>query len=151
MTPDCPLIEISGTPFERGVMYGKKARGRIILGVTHYTKQLRENAFGADELGVIVKKILPYIEAFGTQLVDEMRGIVSGAEIAFKDIALLYARTEILQLAALRAGKTEIDEEPDSYTGVVILPAATRARSLIHAQNWDWKHEFAETAVVLRA
>jgi isopenicillin-N N-acyltransferase-like protein len=31
----------------------------------------------------------------------------------------------------------------------VALPAATHSRTLIHAQNWDWKVECAETAVVL--
>jgi isopenicillin-N N-acyltransferase-like protein len=30
------------------------------------------------------------------------------------------------------------------------MPEATAARRLIHAQNWDWKAECAETAVVLR-
>ena len=41
-------------------------------------------------------------------------------------------------------------EPPDGCTGVVALPGATREGRLIHAQNWDWKVECAETAVVLR-
>lgn len=131
-------------------MYGNKARERIVLGVAHYTKQLSENAFGSGELGAIVKQILPQIEAFDMQLMDEMRGIASGAEIPFEQIVLLNARTEILQFAALRASMAKIDKEPDGCTGVVVLPAATRDRRLIHAQNWDWKYECAETVVVLR-
>ena len=38
----------------------------------------------------------------------------------------------------------------DACTGVVALPSATRDGRLIHAQNWDWKAECAETAVVLK-
>src|SRR3546814_87794 len=41
-------------------------------------------------------------------------------------------------------------EDPDGCTGLVALPGATAAGRLIHAQNWDWKAECAETAVVLR-
>src|SRR5262249_57371188 len=38
----------------------------------------------------------------------------------------------------------------EACTGVVVLPEAAKGRRLIHAQNWDWKVECAETAVVLR-
>lgn len=131
-------------------MYGKKARDRIVLGVAHYTRQLQQSAFGSAELGAVVRKLLPHIEAFDTHLVEEMRGIASGAEIAFEEIVLLNARTEILQLAAREAGKSGFDKEPDGCTGVVALPAATRTGRLIHAQNWDWKYECAETAIILR-
>ncbi len=41
-------------------------------------------------------------------------------------------------------------EDPDGCTGVVVLPQATGSGRLIHAQNWDWKRECAETAVVLK-
>ena len=41
MVPDCPLIEISGPPRERGRSYGLQARQRIQLGIGHYAKQLR--------------------------------------------------------------------------------------------------------------
>ena len=67
------------------------------------------------------------------------------------DIALLNARTEILKLAKpeIRA-RLKTPDEPDGCTGVVVLPQASGAGRLIHAQNWDWKRECAETAVVLK-
>ena len=37
----------------------------------------------------------------------------------------------------------------DGCTGLVALPGATAGKRLIHAQNWDWKAECAETAIVL--
>jgi isopenicillin-N N-acyltransferase-like protein len=58
---------------------------------------------------------------------------------------LLNARTEILKLTN-RAG----EDDPDGCTGIVVLPKAIKAGRLIHAQNWDWKRECAETAVVLK-
>src|SRR6202007_2163302 len=33
---------------------------------------------------------------------------------------------------------------------VVVLPEAAQSSCLVHAQNWDWKRECTETAVVLR-
>ena len=63
----------------------------------------------------------------------------------FEDVVLLNARTEILKLAE-RSG----EDDPDGCTGIVVLPQATKAGRLIHAQNWDWKRECAETAVVLK-
>jgi isopenicillin-N N-acyltransferase-like protein len=41
-------------------------------------------------------------------------------------------------------------EGPDGCTGLVALSEATADHSVIHAQNWDWKAECAETSVVLR-
>ena len=80
---------------------------------------------------------------------DEQGGDAQAA--AFEDVALLNARTEILKLAKpeIRARLTA-QEDPDGCTGVVVQPQASQAGRLIHAQNWDWKRECAETAVVLK-
>jgi isopenicillin-N N-acyltransferase-like protein len=64
---------------------------------------------------------------------------------------LLNARTEILKLAEKPHLREALASkvEPDGCTGVVILPSATADGTLIHAQNWDWKAECADTGVVL--
>ncbi len=92
------------------------------------------------------------IEAFEPTYVEEMHGIAEGANVPFEDVVLLNARTEILKLAArpdLRA-RLAGEDDPDGCTGVVVLPAASKSGRLIHAQNWDWKRECVETAVVLK-
>lgn len=152
MVPACPLIEVSGPPRERGRSYGRQAASRIHLGVAHYSQQLQAQGFGSAQLNEVVAGYLPQIEAFDASYVDEMRGIAEGAELAFEQIVLLNARTEILQLAERQAngGKPFHDDDPDGCTGIVALPEATAAGRLLHAQNWDWKAECAETAVVLK-
>jgi len=151
----CPMIELSGAPFERGVSYGRQARARILKGIGHYSRQLAAQSIGPAEIRGLVADYQPVIEGFEPLYIEEMKGIAQGAEVSFEEIALLNARTEILKLASrpdLRARLTAAmaGDDPDGCTGVVVLPAATSASRLIHAQNWDWKAECAETAVVLR-
>ncbi|MEQ8816975.1 MAG: C45 family peptidase [Thalassobaculum sp.] len=152
MVEPCPLIDVSGPPRERGRQYGAQAAGRIAKGVSHYSDQLRGMGLGWPEIRALVDDYLPVIERFEPAYVDEMRGIAEGAGVPFEQIALLNARTEILKLGSrpdLRA-RLAAAEDPDGCTGVVALPGATADGRLIHAQNWDWKAECAETAVVLR-
>jgi isopenicillin-N N-acyltransferase-like protein len=147
-----PLIEISGQPRERGRQYGKATADRIRKGTAHYTSQLAGLSLGPAEVNGLVHDYLPVIEGFDPAYVEEMRGIAEGAEIAFEDVVLLNARTEVLKLAQRPDLRRRLAAavEPDGCTGLVALPEATQSGRLIHAQNWDWKKECVETAIVLR-
>jgi isopenicillin-N N-acyltransferase-like protein len=151
MVEPFPLIEISGPPRERGRQYGQKAVARIKKGTSHYFTQLKELSLDAKGVAELVRDYHPVIEAFEPSYIEEMRGIAEGADIPFEDVVLLNARTEIIKLAnpAIRA-RLKTPEDPDGCTGVVVMPQATASGRLIHAQNWDWKRECAETAVVLK-
>ncbi len=151
MVEPFPLIEISGPPHERGAQYGRLAADRIRKGASHYFAQLKELSLDASGVAELVRDYLPVIEAFEPTYIEEMHGIAEGAGVPFEDIVLLNARTEILKLAKpeIRA-RLKTPDEPDGCTGLVVLPQASGAGRLIHAQNWDWKRECAETAVVLK-
>jgi isopenicillin-N N-acyltransferase-like protein len=140
-----PLIEISGPPRERGRQYGRQAAARIRKGTSLYLTRLKELSLDSAGVLALVRDYLPAIEAFEPIYIEEMHGIAEGAGVPFEDVVLLNARTEILKLAE-RSG----EDDPDGCTGIVVLPQATKAGRLIHAQNWDWKRECAETAVVLK-
>lgn len=150
--PPCPLIELSGPPHARGVQHGQQAAARIRLGIAHYAAQIAKAGLDAPGLARLVADYVPLMERFDPTHVEEMRGIAQGADVPFEHVALLNARTEILKLAErpdLRARLAEA-AAPDGCTGVVVLPEAARDRRMIHAQNWDWKAECVDTAVVLR-
>ena len=147
-----PLIDLSGGPLERGRSYGRQARQRIHASIAHYKLQATRNALDDAGIAAVVRSYLPLVERFEPRYVEEMRGIAEGASVPFEDIFLLNARTEIMKLAVrpdLRAQLAATDV-PDGCTAVTVLPSATRDGHLIHAQNWDWKVEVAQTAVVLR-
>jgi isopenicillin-N N-acyltransferase-like protein len=160
--PSCepfPLIELGGDIRERGLAYGRLAADRIHKGALHYREQLARDGF--DEAGVeaLVDELVPVMARFDAAYVEEMRFIAKGADAPFSTIALINARTEVLKLAqrarAARRARHEtapsiaVDDDPDGCTSVVLLPEATADRRLLHAQNWDWKVECAETSVVL--
>ncbi|AWM87987.1 C45 family peptidase [Microvirga sp. 17 mud 1-3] len=151
MTPTCPLVEVSGSPRERGRQYGEQAADRVRLGIEHYSEQLGRDNLTAEGIARLVKRFEPTIDRFDSTYLEEMRGIAEGAGVAFESVVLLNARTEILKLAQRPDDERNVpDDDPDGCTGVVVLPEAARDGRLIHAQNWDWKVECAETAVVLK-
>ena len=145
-----PLVQISGSPRERGRQYGVAAADRIAEGIRHYTLQFE--SFGLDSRSIHrhVSDYIARIREFDHALVEEMYGIAEGAKVEIDAILLLNARTELLHEARVVAKKARTKETPDGCTGVVILPEAAEGGRLIHALNWDWKAECATTGVVLR-
>ncbi|HEY1386802.1 MAG TPA: C45 family peptidase [Dongiaceae bacterium] len=142
-----PLVEIAGGPYERGVAYGRAAVERIRRSVRLYADQMGGMGFSWNEVRGIVTGFVPKMEGYASDLVEEMRGIAAGADCAFEDVALVNCRTEVLQIGERRAAARV---SKDGCTGVIVLPEASLDGRLIHAQNWDWKPECVDTAVVLR-
>jgi isopenicillin-N N-acyltransferase like protein len=142
-----PLVEISGRPYERGVAYGRAASERIKRSVRLYADQMHGMGSSWDEVRGIVTDFVPKMERYAPDLIEEMRGIAAGADCGFEEVALVNCRAEVVQIgerrAAARASK-------DGCTGVIVLPEASLDGRLIHAQNWDWKLECVDTAIVLR-
>jgi len=151
MAQPCRLIELTGSPHDRGIQYGRQAGAEIARSIGHYGAQIA--ALGLDErrLADIVAKYLPTLEEFDHRQVAEMRGIAAGAGVPFEHIVLVNARTELVQIAlrpALRDSMRTMASE--GCTGVIVRPEATRDGQLIHAHNWDWQRECTEFSVVLR-
>jgi isopenicillin-N N-acyltransferase-like protein len=140
-----PLIDLSGPPETRGRRYGAEAAERIRLGLSHYQEQLGNLGLDPGAVRNAARRQLAAIGEFGDDYAAEIRAIAEGAGVDTEDIVLLNARTEILGQA--RRG---VEDAADGCTGAVLMPAVTRDGRLLHGQNWDWKVECADTAVVLR-
>ena len=144
-----PLIEVSGPPRERGRQYGRQASSRIHKGIGHYGAQLRKLNLDHAGVAALVQAYLPRIRDFDETYIEEMRGIAEGSDASFEEIVLLNARTEILKLAEKPELRAQLVPVDDGCTALCVMPGAAADGQLIHAQNWDWKAECAETAVVL--
>ena len=146
----CPFVEVSGTPFESGQQYGEQAADPNHNGIYQYKHQLHASGLADEDLAEMIERFAGAVEAKGSQDIDEMRGIAKAVNTNLSAILLLNARTEILKLARRRQHGQDDFIQSDECTGVFVMPSATRDGKFIHAQNWDWKAECAETSVVLK-
>src|SRR5258708_1375847 len=141
-----PLIDLSGSPRERGRTHGKAAADRLRCGVKMYSEALLKNGVEWKELEHRAERLVPEIEKFDPAYVEEMRGIAEGAGEPFAGVVLMNARTEMV--AASR--KQHVAKHfPDGCTAALALPEASADGTPLHGQNWDWRAECAQAAVVL--
>ncbi|MCC7199443.1 MAG: hypothetical protein IT483_08040 [Gammaproteobacteria bacterium] len=147
MTPDFPLIEASGPPRQMGRQYGRGAAERIHRSIAIYQRGFADKGVDWPLAREIAARFVPRIEGAYPRIAEEMRGIAEGAEVPFEDIVAINARTELLYggFGGLPPG----DDDPDGCTGAVALPDTTADGHFLQAQNWDWRDECAESAVVV--
>lgn len=146
-----PFVAVSGTPYERGVQYGKAVPARVKRSIELYGGTLEELGFEGAEKSHLIGEFAGHIAAFGAHYLEEMRGIAEGAGVSLDDIVLINARTEIVSQARRLKNKPEAEDDTvDGCTGAIILPERSSTGRVIHGQNWDWRAECADTAIVLR-
>jgi len=152
MVEPCPFVDVSGSPYERGRQHGAAVPRRVKRSIELYGGQLDDLGFDAASKAALIQEFAREIEAFGAHYIEEMAGIADGAGVALEDIVMVNARTEVIAKAKLIKSQPvgETEEIDDGCTGAIILPERSANGALIHGQNWDWKAECAETAIVLR-
>jgi isopenicillin-N N-acyltransferase-like protein len=142
-----PLIDLAGSPRERGRLHGKAAADRLRRGAKMYVESLAKSGVDWKELERRADAMVPVVEAFDAAYVEEMRGIAEGANEPFAAVMLMNARTEMVAAARRQQAHKHF---PDGCTAALALPQASADGVLLHGQNWDWRAECAETAVLLR-
>ena len=147
-TAALPFIEVSGTPRNVGLQYGRKAAGRIHRSIELYRRVFAEKGIDWTLARATATRFAVKIEQAYPRIAEEMRALAEGADVPFEDIIAINARTELLHgsFGKPRANPDDID----GCTGAVALPTTTRESHLIHAQNWDWRDECAESSIVLK-
>jgi hypothetical protein len=147
-----PFVSVQGTPLERGRQHGESVAGRVRRSVELYGGQLAAFGYDAAEKTDLIMAFAGEIETFGAHYVEEMHGIAQGAGVAFEDVVMINARTEVIAVARRVKNKPHgaLDDADDGCTGAVIMQERSASGALIHGQNWDWRAECAETAIVLR-
>jgi isopenicillin-N N-acyltransferase like protein len=143
-----PLVDVSGTPYERGVMHGAAVPGRVARSIALYREQLARRGIADADVKRLALAMQPMIAAFDPDYLQEMRGIADGADVALEGVIIVNCRTEMMfgHEQIMNLG-TALD---DGCTGLVVLPAASASGRLMHAHNWDWREECVDTGIVLR-
>ena len=145
-----PFVSVSGAPEARGRSYGQQAADRVRKSAKMYGQTLVELGYDAMARTQLINSFAREIENFAPHYLEEMRGIAAGADVPFEDIVMVNARTEVIAKARAEKKKAAELEPGDGCTGALILPTRSANGRLIHGQNWDWRAECAETAIVLR-
>ncbi len=143
-----PVIKLKGSPGQIGREHGAQAKSRIHDNLGFYMNLWQHmGGVGRDKILSDVEGFVPFIEQYDPDLVEEMQGIAEGAELEFREIAALNARTE-LTFACLP--NTLKDSSTGGCTSFGLLPEVTENGHLIIGQNWDWRAEALRTSVVLQ-
>lgn len=142
-----PMVEIAGPPSERGRQYGKAVPERIALSISLYQGEMARRGVPLARQRELAHRFVPVVANYEPDYLDEMNGIAEGADVPLEDIILINARTEMM-FGAKESGPVE-SQLVEGCTGLIALPAATRDGLLIHAHNWDWRAECADTGIVL--
>lgn len=151
--PELPLIEISGTPTERGHQYGEAVRPQLHTAIAYY-----EEAFGQSS-GLTWQQVTTRaarwtqpVRDYAPHLLEEMRGIAEGAGVALDDILALNARGEVIYDRSFADMKSqENEEEPaEGCTSFAAYGEASGDGHVWAGQNWDWRAGVGDTVVMLR-
>lgn len=153
-----PVLDLSGSAFERGRLHGSLARARVERSIANYTRLFEASGIGWKCARRLAADYRDVIGGVGGGLMDEIRGIAAGAGCAEDEILALNCRTEILPptfperpsdawLASRLGGKVDFGE----CTALAVAPGASATGEAILAQNWDWLGNQREALVLLRA
>ncbi len=157
-----PIIEVAGSPFERGRTHGSLARERIDRSIATYARLF---AYCGIDWPRAQRRAAGYRETIGAiapDLMTEIEGIAAGSGRGVDEILALNARTEILpssypgdphpeweriDAANAKAGVPDWGE----CTAIAVKPSASATGGTLLAQNWDWLGAQRAALVLLRA
>ena len=148
-----PLVEVSGSPYERGHQHGMQAADRVRRSTAIYTRALDQFGFSSGRLRGLVDEFRRQINAFEPAYIEEMQGIADGANVRFDEVLMINARTEIVsqaRLAHLAGTKDAEPEAADACTSAAVLPSRSASGNLLQGQNWDNRVDCADTIIILR-
>ena len=85
-----PFIEVSGTPRNAGLQYGRKAAARI-----HRSIEIYRGVFAAKDVDwgqarIAAARFAARIDQAYPRIAEEMRAIAQGAEVPFEDIVAIW-------------------------------------------------------------
>ena len=156
-----PVLELSGTPFERGRAHGQLARARVTGSIRCYASLFASCGIDWREAQRRAAEFQDIIAGCGGGMIEEIEGIAIGSGFSVSEILALNCRTEILPPTFLRAevidggealrknaaiGLFDIGECTSvAVSGVRCVDGHTRV-----AQNWDWIGYQRQNVVALR-
>ncbi|MGP4006028.1 C45 family autoproteolytic acyltransferase/hydolase [Streptomyces sp. 4N124] len=156
MKRSLPVVDISGTPSQRGRQYGEAVAPQLGAALDYYAE-----AFGVSsgltwpQVTARAARWLEPVRDYAPHLLEEMQGIADGAGVDLLDVLALNARGEVIyddSFARMREGRTTVaEEEPaEGCTSFAAYGPASGDGHVWAGQNWDWRAGVGDTVVMLR-
>ena len=137
-----PLIEVKGSPRQRGRGQGEGAREQIVRMIGGYREFFPAASGMSWESGLEASSdFLVYAERAFPHLIEELRGIAEGAGVIFEDIWLLNCYEGVTAMAAARGG----------CTCLAVRQEHTDSGHVLMAHNEDWISQDRENVYLVRA
>jgi isopenicillin-N N-acyltransferase-like protein len=113
-----PVLEVSGSAFERGRIHGEQALGRVEHSLANYARLFEFHGMPWAEAQHRSIAYRDVIGAFDASLLEEIEGIAQGAGRRVEEILALNARTELLPAQYLSG------TDSGECTAMAVSPAA---------------------------
>lgn len=146
-------LELTGTPYERGVTHGEVFADEVRDNVQVYLDRFATHGLPEAEARSKAADYVSVFEEVNEDFAAEMHGIADGADLPIEDVSLINARYELIYGAF--SAETESVNEPDPETGTdgctsfgVQSEITTDGHTYI-GQNWDWIHQLTENVFVM--
>lgn len=142
-----PIIQVSGSAYERGRQHGERARERVARSVEIYRSAFADRA-GLDWPQVLTRAtgFAREIESLDPAILAEMQGIADGAGFTLEEIVAVNCRTEIL----FGSRPKNAAEDAHECTTIAVAPSASASGSTIVGKNWDWRAACRESVIILQ-
>jgi isopenicillin-N N-acyltransferase-like protein len=156
-----PLIELSGSAYERGQRHGVAAKARVQRSIATYSRLFAYCGISwadAQQMGSAYRDLIGDLDA---DLLTEIEGIARGSDRHINEILALNARTELLppsypgqphpDRSKIMAVNSQ-DNLPDwgECTSLAVQPLQSATGTTLLAQNWDWLGAQRDALVLLR-
>jgi isopenicillin-N N-acyltransferase-like protein len=136
-----PLVEVKGSPPERGQQQGEGARAQILRAIEAYQDLVpKTSGLSWEEALRHAAKFLPYAESAFRPFVEELRGIAEGSGASFQDVWTLNSYEGLID-AQQERGCTSFAVRDDLVTGGHVLLA----------HNEDWSSVDRDNVYLVRA
>jgi len=143
-----PCIEVSGSARSRGLSQGRAVPERVARSIALYRGELAKRNVDSATQDRLARRFMTVIADFDPDYLEEMRGIAEGANVPLEGVITVNCRTEMM--FGFKEAASIHEKMEDGCTGVVALPSVTASGRLLHAHNWDWREEAADSSIVLR-
>ncbi len=137
-----PMIEVTGSPYERGKQQGEQARPQILRALTGYRETISQALRMTWEEAVReARKFLPYGEEAFPDFVLELEGIAEGGKVPFEDVWSLNCYE----------GLGDTRQQVWGCTSLAVRDDQTADGHVLLAHNEDWSSVDRDNVYLLRA